>query len=214
MVKQFAFLRSISFGMLAACGAGGQNTRHSLPDAPSVQATTQEHNFSGFVEEARSPLRFDATAGNAGSMRPLVFTDPDKAVSSQKDPNAVLRKYLYPSSQKQQSGYHSASNPSLMSRATSAASRPLVTRDDSGKAKLNTSYLLRTLTAVAKDTASTPYWRRRFGEPFGDFGSTIGNDVGMNVWHEFEPGIEKLLKNHTPKFVTAIEEHGLRAAER
>src|SRR6202050_806175 len=206
MVKQFAFLRSISFGMLAACGAGGQNTRHSLPDAPSVQATTQEHNFSGFVEEARSPLRFDATAGNAGSMRPLVFTDPDKAVSSQKDPNAVLRKYLYPSSQKQQSGYHSASNPSLMSRATSAASRPLVTRDDSGKAKLNTSYLLRTLTAVAKDTASTPYWRRSRAAPFSDFGSTVGNDAGMNLWREFGPGIQQAMKNHAPTFVSKIAE--------
>ena len=101
-----------------------------------------------------------------------------------------------------------------MRRATYAASHTLVTRDDSGKAKLNTSYLLRMLTSVAKDTASTPYWRRRFGEPFSDFGSTIGNDVGMNVLHEFQPGIQQLLKNHTPKVVTAIEEHLVRAGQR
>jgi len=67
---------------------------------------------------------------------------------------------------------------------------------------------------VAKDTASTPYWRRRFADPFGDFGSSIGNDVGMNVLHEFQPGIEKLLKSHTPKFVTALEEHSARAGQR
>jgi hypothetical protein len=70
------------------------------------------------------------------------------------------------------------------------------------------------LTSVAKDTASTPYWRRRVGEPFSDFGSTIGNDVGMNVLHEFEPAIKQLLKNHTPKFVTAIEEQRVRAGQR
>jgi hypothetical protein len=70
------------------------------------------------------------------------------------------------------------------------------------------------LTSVAKDTASTPYWRRRVGEPFSDFGSTIGNDVGMNVLHEFEPGIEQLLKNHTPKFVTAMEGHRVHARRR
>jgi hypothetical protein len=29
----------------------------------------------------------------------------------------------------------------------------------------------------------------------------------MNVLNEFEPGIKKLLKNRTPKFVTAMEEH-------
>lgn len=42
--------------------------------------------------------------------------------------------------------------------------------------------------------------------PFSDFGSTVGNDAGMNVLHEFEPSIEKLLESHTPRFVTAIEQ--------
>ena len=98
--------------------------------------------------------------------------------------------------------------------AAEIAAATLITRDDFGKATLNTSYLLRMLTSVAKDTASTPYWRRRFADPVSDLGSTIGNDVGMNVLHEFEPGIENLLKNHTPKFVTAMEEHRVRAEQR
>jgi len=206
MVKQFASLGVVSFVLLAACGAVCQNVHHSLPDAPALQAATPEHSFNGFAEGARSPLRFGVSAGNTGLMRQLVFADPDKAVSSQKEPDAVLRKYLYPSSPRQQSGYHSASNGSLMGRATSAASRPLITRDDSGKARLNTSYLLRTLTAVAKETASTPYWRRSLAGPFGDFGSTVGNDAGMNLWREFGPGIQQLMKSHTPKFVSRIEE--------
>jgi hypothetical protein len=79
-------------------------------------------------------------------------------------------------------------------------------RDVSGRAKLNTSYLLRTLTSVAKDTASTPYWRRSLGAPFGDFGSTVGSDAGMNLWHEFGPSIEQLMKSHALKFVSRIEE--------
>jgi hypothetical protein len=206
MVKQVASLRVVSFVMLAACGAVCQNVRHSLPDTPSVQAATPEHNFNGFVEEARSPFRFNAPAGNAGPTHQLVFADPDKALSSQREPDAVFRKYLYPSSPKQQWGYHPVNNGSLMGRATSAASRQLITRDDSGKARLNTSYLLRTLTAIAKDTASTPYWRRSLGAPLGDFGSTVGNDAGMNLWREFAPGIQQLMKSHTPKFVSRIEE--------
>jgi len=205
MVKQFASLRVVSLVMLAACGAVCQNVHRSPPDAPSVQAATPEHNFR-FAEEARSPFRFDATAGNAALMRQLVFADPDKAASSQAEAVAIVRKYLYPSSSRQQPAHHSTSNDSLMGRATSAASRPLITHDDSGKTRLNTSYLLRTLTAVAKDTASTPYWRRSLGAPFGDFGSTVGNDAGMNLWREFVPGIQQLMRSHTPKFVSTIEE--------
>ncbi len=205
MVKRFASPRVVAFVLLAASAAVCQNVRHPLPDAPSVQAATPEHNFAGFAEGTRSPLRFDATSGNAGLMRPSTFADPDKTVADRKEPGAVFRKYLYPSSLKQPSGNHSTSNGGLMVRATYAASRPFITRDDSGKARLNTSYLLRALTAVAKDTASTPYWRRSVAEPFSNFGSTIGNDAGMNLWREFRPGIEHLMRNHTPAFVSRIE---------
>ena len=206
MVRQVASLRVVSLVMLAACGAVCQNVRRSLPDAPSAQAATLEHNFNGFAAEVRSPTRFGATAGNPALMRQGGFADPGKAVSSQKDPDAIFRKYLYPSSQKQQLVYHSVSNGSLMGRATSAAWSPLITRDDSGKARLNTSYLLRTLTVVAKDAASTPYWRRSLAGPFNNFGSTVGNDAGLNLWHEFGPGIQQLMKSHTPKLVSRIEE--------
>jgi hypothetical protein len=80
-----------------------------------------------------------------------------------------------------------------------------VTRDDSGKGRLNTSYLLRALASAAADTASHPYWRRSIGQPFSDFGSTVGNDAGMNLWQEFRPEIEQIMKSHTPRFVSRIE---------
>jgi hypothetical protein len=216
MVKRFASPRVVAFVLLAASGAVCQNVRQSLPDAPSAQTTTPENNFNGFAEQARSPLRFDAAGGNAGlmqrglmqqeMMRPAAFGEPRKTISSEKEPNAIFQKYLYPSSLKRQSSYHSASNVGLMVRATSAISRPLISRDDSGKARLNISYLLRTLTAVAKDTASTPYWKRSVGEPFSTFGSTVGNDAGMNLWREFGPGIQQLMKSHAPKFISTIED--------
>jgi hypothetical protein len=131
----------------------------------------------------------------------LVF---DRTGFRHKDPEAIFRKYLSSRPAKRQPV--SASGGSLVGRATQAASRTVVTRDESGKGRLNTSYLLRTLTAVAKDSASTPYWRRSAGAPLSDFGSTVGNDAGMNLWHEFGPSIEHVLKNHTPGFVSRIEE--------
>jgi hypothetical protein len=150
-------------------------------------------------------LKFGAISAQPG-MGQGGFAVSDRAAFPRKDPDAIFRKYLYPSSLRQQSGYHSASNGSLMGRATYAASRTVVTRDASGKGRLNTSYLLRTLTAVAKDTASTPYWRRHLADPFSDYGSTVGNDAGMNLWHEFGPSIERLVKSRTPTFVSRIEE--------
>jgi len=216
MVKRIARVRVVSVMLLAACGAVcqnavGQSLRESLPDAPSVQAATQERRFDGVNEEARSPLQFSAMGGQAGMIRQVGFGAPDKAVFSQKESatipsNTIFSKYLYPSLLKQQSGYHTSSGGSLMGRATYAASRIFVSRDDSGKGRLNTSYILRALTSVAADTASRPYWRRSVGTPFSDFGSTVGNDAGMNLLHEFQPGIQHLMKSHTPKFVATIAE--------
>ena len=207
MVKHIASFGIVSLVLLAACGAVCQDARQSqlLPDAPSAQGANQTR-LNDFVEEAHSPLKIGAMDVSASAMRQggLIFSEG--TASHQEDPEAIFRKYLYPSSVKQPSGDRSASGGSLMSRATSAASRTVVTRDVSGKGRLNTSYLLRTLTVVAKDAASTPYWRRSLGEPFNAFGSTVGNDAGMNLWHEFGPGIERLAKGHTPMFISKIEE--------
>jgi hypothetical protein len=184
----FVPIRCACFVMLAACGALCQQRQEkasSLPDAPVVQASAQAN------------LNRSTQFGN------FVFRQEKPDQNSSRD---FFTRHLFPPLPKRNLNYHPA-NEGLVRRATHAASRTLITRDDFGKARLNTSYLLRTLTFVAKDTASTPYWRRHFADPFSDFGSTIGNDVGMNVLNEFEPGIKKLLKNRTPKFVTAMEEH-------
>jgi hypothetical protein len=211
MVKRIAPVGVVSFVLLAVCGSVCQNVRQSLPDAPSVQAVTQKQSFNGFAEVARPPLNSGVSGGYAGVMRQGGFATSSKLVFNRKEPatiesNTIFGKYLNPTSQKRQAGYLTSSSSSLMGRSTYAASRIFITRDSSGKARLNTSYLLRTLTAVAKDTASTPYWRRSVGEPFSNFGSTVGNDAGMNLWREFGPGIQQLLKSHTPAFVLRIED--------
>jgi hypothetical protein len=172
----------------AACWALCQQRQvkaSSLPDAPVVQASEQA-NFDG-----------GAQFGN------FVFYQEKPDQNSSRD---FLSRHVYPTLPRRNLNYHPA-NESLLRRATYAASRTLIARDDSGKVRLNTPYLLRTLTSMAKDRRRLHYWRRHFADPSSDFGLTIGNDVGMNVLHEFEPGIEKLLNNHMPKFVTAMEEH-------
>jgi len=206
MAKRIAPFAVVSCVLLAVFGAICQSLCQSLPDAPLVQGLTSAQKSNVFVDEARSALTFGAIGGKAGLMHQGGFVPPERAVSSQRESGNVFKQYLNSSVLKQQSGYHSSRSVSLMGRAMYAGSRIFVRRDEFGKSRLNTSYLLRALTSMAAATASRPYWRRSLGEPFGDFGSTVGNEAGMNLWHEFRPGIEQLLKSHTPRFVSVIKE--------
>jgi hypothetical protein len=101
--------------------------------------------------------------------------------------------------------YHHSTSNSIVSRAGYAFSRDLITRNNSGKNTLNTSYLLGVLISVAVATADRPYWARSTSTTFNNFGSTIGSDAGINFFHEFQPGIRQMLNSHSPKFVKRIE---------
>jgi hypothetical protein len=131
---------------------------------------------------------------------------PYKAAFIQTEPSNSVGKDPYPSLLKQNLRYLPSTSSSLMGRATYAASRIFITRDDSGKGRLNTSYFLGVLTSVASAAAYRPYWARSTSATFNNFGSTIGSDAGINVFHEFEPGIRQIVKGLTPTFVSRIEE--------
>ena len=199
MVRRIAPIGVVSFVFLAACGAYCQSADQPLPDAPSVQiaAGTQGFNVPAKIQF----LRFSATGGSERRIGEGGFSPVDKTFS-RKDSSTVLDKYLYPSSVKRRSAYRFSGSETLMGRATYAASRIFVMQDETGKGRLNTSYLLRALTSVAAETASRPYWRRSGVQPLSDFGSTVGNDAGMNLLHEFAPNLQGVMKSHAPRFVS------------
>jgi hypothetical protein len=198
-------IRIVSFLFLATCTAFSQQrdalgTKSPLPDAPSVQIPTQERPILAHDGEASefNIVQFDY-------MRDLRY---DPAQPNRESEN-FFAKYLSPSpsSLLHDSNYHGSISDSLIGRASYAASSLVLTHDDEGNGRLNTSYLLRVLTSAVAHSAYRPYWKRHISQPFSDFGSTIGNDAGMNVFHEFEPGILQLVKTHEPRFVSNIEEH-------
>jgi hypothetical protein len=194
----------------------GMRTRRSLPDAPSVHPATRTEKFQTFVDEARSPMTLGAVGINASLIRETdlgVIPKPQpnlialyKVVLIQKESSAFFGKYLYPSLLKQDPRYYPSTSRSFLGRATYAASRILITRNDCGERRPNTSYFLGVLTSVAIATAYRPYWTRSPSTTFKAFGSTIGSDAGANLFHEFGPGIRQMVKGHTPKFVSRIEE--------
>jgi len=153
------------------------------------------------VNEARSPVTGGALG--ASGIQPG-FIPHYETVFTQEDSSTFLDKYVYPSLLKRNLRYHPSTSGSFMGRASDAASRIFVSRDDSGRGRLNTSYFLGVLTSVAIHTAYRPYWARSTSATFNNFGSTIGSDAGLNLVNEFRPGILQMVKGYTPKFVSRI----------
>ena len=188
----------------------------SLPYAPSVQPQHQPERLPAFIDELRSPLPRGAFGLNMDAMRETeirqvshrsqpTFAVSYKTVLTQKEPASFLDKYLSPPLT-QNLRYHPSTSLSFMGRATDAASRIFVTRNATGKKRLNTTYFFGVLGSIAIHSARSPSWTRTASAPFNDLGSTIGNDAGVNLFHEFGPGIRQMVKGHTPKFVSRIEE--------
>jgi hypothetical protein len=206
--------RVISILLLTACSALCQRAdTHvvvgTLPEAPTVESASKREVFQSFKDAIHAPVTapvqvssFAVTPYSFGHLR---IADLRFAERPAKNPGDIFDKYLSPAAVRRSHIYHPLSDGRLMNRATYAASSILIIRDPTGKKKLNTPYLLSVLAAAASHSAGSPYWKRSVGQPFGDVGSTIGNDAGMNLFHEFEPGIRSLVQSHTPRFVTRIE---------
>ena len=193
----------------------------SLPDAPSAQAQHPAETLQMASETARPPLPVSEVAMpqvHAGSAAALPEAPSAgllfRPVLEKKEAGAFLTKYLNPSYQQQSSRYRPSSSDKVMGRATDAASRVFLMRDPTGKAHVNTAYFLRVLTTVAAESASRRYRARSGTAPFTNFGSTVGNDAGMNLLHEFGPGIRQKVEGHMPEVVSRIAQHLSRPAAR
>ena len=187
-------------------------TRTLLPDARSIPPPTQGEKFQVFVDDARSPLTLSLVVINAtvmhaaeqerlraGKQAGLAALYGSAAL--EKESSSFFGKYLYSSLLRQDPRYQRSTSDSIAGRGLYAASRVFITRKDSGKKTLNTSYFLGLLTSRIVATAYRPYWARSNSIPFKTFGSTIGSDMGIDILHEFGPGIRQLLKRHLPKFL-------------
>src|SRR5579859_2531574 len=203
MVRMVA-IRLIAFLLLAVGMAMCQQregTSAGLPDAPSATVSRELESFRAPAGEA------DLAHASSSRDAQLWFGDFYRFEPVRQESGDFFQKRVYPTLLKRDVNYHPVSSGSFVSRATYAASRFILAPEDSGKKRLNTSYLLGTLASAAMHSAYRPYWRRSVSQPFSEFGATIGNDAGMNMLHEFGPGIRQLMKSHEPKFVSAIEEH-------
>lgn len=205
-------IRFISFLLLGTCEAlcqqrAGLRLFTSLPDAPSAQVLAQRQllrnsTSSHFPSAAETLERVQIRwpdGPNANWFETLKTEDVDQHCVD------FFGKHVYPALLSRKLSYHPSTSGGLMRRATDAATSIVFTRD-SPAGRWNTSYFLGVLSSAMIHTAYRPYWNRPVSAPFSDFGSTIGNDAGMNLLHEFGPGLQQLVKSHAPKFVSRVEQ--------
>lgn len=198
----------------------GQEMRtwRPLPDAPSsVQAPTLAEKFRVFAYESPLPpvMRVATATSDVRRGPELRHFSPeprsrlipsDELLFPQNNSTNFVVRYLCPPLVKRSMLYHPSTSTTLIGRTIDAASHIFVTRDESGKKRLDASYFLGILSLVAAHSARRPYWARSTSAPFNDFGSMIGNDAGLNLFHEFEPGIRQMVKGHTPRFAFRVGE--------
>jgi len=188
-----------------------------LPDAPSAQNSSTAEFLVKASGGSRLPLAAAELATPAALDRELLkgIALPEapsasgrfQAVPQNKQSTDFLSKYLNVSRAAQGSLFQNSSSDKLMVRATDAASRVFLMRDPTGKAHVNTAYFLRVLTSVAAENASRRYRARSGTAPLSNFGSTVGNDAGMNVLHEFAPNIRQTVAGHLPETLSRLGQH-------
>ena len=191
-----------------------ERTRNSLPDAPSsMQSPQVALTFSTAVDEARPPLTVGASLLREAELRyftpgsqPGRLTARYQVAFIRDEPSLFPGKYLHRSVLELRPHYHPSTSDSFVGRASYAASRIFVTHDGSGKERLNTTYFLGLLASVAAHSASNRNSRRTTLARVNSFGSTVGSDAGISVFHEFGPGLRQIVKGHTPKFVSSVED--------
>lgn len=199
------------FLALTACVALCQQPKerafsNSLPNAPLPQAHTAVGAVAVTFTGTNSAAQSDAlqSRGMWKTDDPSLRLDSAYEYEEQPKDSDQFRRELV-SLLQHRATYQPSSENGLMARAVSAALGTFFRRDASGQTRLKTSYVLGVLTSAVIHTAYRPYWNRPVSAPFSDFGSTVGNDAGMNLLHEFRPSLEQLMKSHTPKFVSRIE---------
>lgn len=190
----------------ALCQHARERTSSGLPDAPLPQHQSVfmslADTFPLFYSQPLSPAQLQTFKPQNDGWRHS--TDWDTGLQEERKDNNEFRRELV-SLLQHRATYQPSSDSGVMARAASAALGTFLSRDASGQTRLKTSYVLGVLTSAVLHTAYRPYWNRPVSAPFSDFGSTLGNDAGMNLLHEFRPSLEELIKGHTPKFISRIE---------
>lgn len=102
--------------------------------------------------------------------------------------------------------YFPSAKRSLISRSWYAATRVVITRNDSGDNTFNSSEFLGSLFTSALQNSYYPRHDRTFEDTMNRFTGALSSDAIGNLIREFTPDMKRLFRRHAPKKILRIEE--------
>lgn len=188
------------------------SVQNLLPDAPSAVVATPRERFPVWGEKVTIISNGTATNVRMTTQLPahLAYGEAPGSSTSHRTPVFHNRSIFFGGESLEPTlarRYRPSTSDSFLRRAGDSASRLFFTRDDFGKRKINTLYLLGVLAsaAVAGNTHLS-YRRHTASATFGDFWSVIGSDAGKNILRQFWPRMHQVLGGRTSKAWQGREE--------
>jgi hypothetical protein len=102
--------------------------------------------------------------------------------------------------------YFPSHKRTVISRSWYAATRVVITRNDSGDNTFNTSEFLGALFTSSLQNSYYPRHDRNLGETMNRFTGALSSDAIGNLLREFTPDMKRLFRKHAPKKILRIEE--------
>jgi hypothetical protein len=102
--------------------------------------------------------------------------------------------------------YFPSHNRRFIARSWYAATRVVITRNDSGFNTFNTSEFLGALLTSSLQNSYYPRHDRTFGDTMNRFSGALSSDALGNLVKEFTPDMKRLFRRHAPKRILRIEE--------
>lgn len=191
--------------------------QRDLPEAPYV-ALTRHEKFHAFTRQLYSPYTFLSAGMNATYEQ--MTGDPYQfgggmegwgkrfgASLASMESGRFFNRFLFPVILHQDPRYFPAKpHTRLLQRGWYAATRVLVTRNDSGSSQFNYSEILGDLCTVSLANAYYPAREHGFGDTMSRFTGALLSNAGSNVTREFWPDIKRIFRHHEPKRMQDIQE--------
>ncbi len=165
---------------------------------------TNHQKLNVFLKRTYSPLTFLSTAFDAGiaqaaSDHPAYgqggqgYGKRYGAAFADNESGVFFQSYLLPTIFHQDPRYYRRPELPVSRRAAYAATRTMITRNDSGRTVLNVSYLAGGLISTSIANTYYPYNERGIDDTMVRWSGGILTDSGLLVLHEFWPDISRRL---------------------
>ena len=189
-----------------------------VPDAPSYTRLSTRDKFHIFAKQTYSPYTFAGAAFDAGWAQVSDdwpgygqgmegYGKRYGALMADREAGAFFQSFLLPSIFHQDPRYfRMGPSRGILGRATYAASRVFITRDDDGHNAFNTSLVLGTLIVKGLTNAYYPVPQRGFSDTASRFGGSLLSSAQTDVLREFWPDITRIFRKHEPDRMKRLED--------